>query len=410
MSRLVPGTARGRLLAVAGVATLAAGLVAATGTAFAATAVPTWVDAWAASPQSSAAASTTPPSYTNQTLRLITHLHASGSMVRVKLSNTFGDRAVTFADVTVAVRGSGAAVGPVHAVTFGGAGHVTIAKGAEATSDLAHITVAAGRDLAVSLYLSGATGPVTYHRAALQTSYVSGTGDHSKETGSASFSEKIGSWPFLEAVSVHGGGSPGTIVALGDSITDGSGSSGSANHRWPDRLSDRLRARTGVPAKSVVNEGIAGNNILHDGTIGGPSTLGRLSRDVLARRGLTDVILLEGINDLRGSGATADQVIAGDQQIIDKVHAHGARIIGATLTPVEGAGKYTAALEQQRQKLNTWIKTSGHFDGYIDFAQALADPADPLRMLPAYDSGDHLHPNDAGYQAMGKAIDLNLFS
>jgi lysophospholipase L1-like esterase len=410
MSRRIPATARARLLLAAGVAALTAGLVAAASPALAGTAAPTWVDAWAASPQSSAAASTTPPSYSNQTLRLITHLHSGGSAVRIKLSNTFGDREITFADVTVAVRSSGAAVGPVHALTFGGAGHVTIAKGAEATSDLTWIKVTAGQDLAVSLYLPAATGPVTYHRSALQTSYVSGTGDHSKETGEASFGSKIGSWPFLEAVSVHGGGAPGTIVALGDSITDGSGSHGSANHRWPDRLSDRLRARTGIPAKSVVDEGIAGNNILHDGTIGGPGALNRLDRDVLARRGLTDVILLEGINDLRGSGATADQVIAGDQQIIDRVHARGARIFGATLTPVEGCARYTATLEQQRQKLNTWIMTSGHFDGYIDFGQALADPADPLRMLSTYDSGDHLHPNDAGYQAMANAINLNLFT
>jgi lysophospholipase L1-like esterase len=409
MSRLMPRTVRGRLL-LAAAAALTAGLVAATVPASATTTVPTWVDAWGASPQSSALASTTPPSYTDQTLRLIVHLHTGGTALRVRLSNTFADRDVTFGHVTVAVRSSGAAVGPVHTLTFGGVKRVTIAKGAERASDLTWINVAAGQDLAVSLYLPNATGPVTYHRAALQTSYVSGTGDHSTETGAGSFSHTTGCWPFLEAVTVHGGGAPGTIVALGDSITDGSHSSSNANHRWPDRLSDRLRARTSVPAKSVVNEGIAGNAVLHDGTIGGPSALNRLSRDVLARRGLTDVILLEGINDLRGAGATADQVVAGYQQIIDQVHAHGARIFGATLTPVEGCARYTTALEQQRQKLNAWIKAPGHFDGYVDFAKALADPADPLRMLLTYDSGDHLHPNDAGYRAMGNAINLNLFN
>jgi lysophospholipase L1-like esterase len=410
MSRLMPRTVCGRLLVAAGAAALAAGLVAATLPASAATTVPTWVDAWGASPQSSALASSTPPSYTNQTLRLIVHLHTGGTALRVKLSNSFGDRDVTFGHVTVAVRGSGAAVGTVHTLTFNGARTVTLAKGSERASDLIWTTVAGGQDLAVSLYLPTATGPVTYHHSAIQTSYVSGTGDHSTETGAASFTHTIGSWPFLEAVTVHGGGAPGTIVALGDSITDGAHSSGSSNHRWPDRLSERLRARTGVPAKSVVNEGIAGNAVLHDGTLGGPSALNRLSRDVLARRGLTDVILLEGINDLRGAGATADQVIAGYQKIIAQVHAAGARIFGATITPVEGCDRYTTALEQQRQKLNAWILVPGHFDGHIDFAHALADPTDPLRMLPTYDSGDHLHPNDAGYTAMGNAINLNLFN
>jgi lysophospholipase L1-like esterase len=410
MSRLIPRTLRSRLLLAGAAVAVTAGLVAATVPASATTTVPTWVDAWGASPQSSALASTTPPSYTNQTLRLIAHLHSGGTAVRVKLSNSFGDRDITIGRVTVAVRTSGAAVGAIHTLTFGGARTVTIAKGTERTSDYTWMNVSAGQNLAVSLYLPTATGPVTYHRSALQTSYVSDTGDHSTETGAASFTHTTGSWPFLDAILVHGGGAPGTIAALGDSITDGSRSTSNANRRWPDRLSDRLRWHDGTAAKSVVDEGIAGNHVLTDGTVGGPSALHRLSRDVLSRRGLTDVILLEGINDLRGSGATADQVIAGYQQIIDQVHGHGARIFGGTLTPVEGCDRYTTTLEQQRQKLNAWIKAPGHFDGYIDFAKALADPADPLRMLATYDSGDHLHPNDAGYTAMGNSIDLNLFN
>ena len=412
MARLAPRTPTGRLLLTGGVAMLALTLTGATAAAFAATtAPPSWVDSWGASPQSSATVSP-PPSFTNQTLRLIVHLHAGGTSVRVRLANTFGDRDITFDHVTVALRTSGAAVGTPHRAVFSGAGSITVPKGTERGSDPVPLSVSAGQDLAVSLYVHNATGPATYHRAAEQTSYVSGTGDHSTDTGAGSFATRIGSWYFLDAVSVHGGAAPGTIVALGDSITDGSGSSGNANHRWPDRLSERLRARTGVPAKSVVDEGIAGNQVLLDSDQGGPSALHRLTRDVLVRRGLTDVVLLEGINDLRSANppATADQIIAGYQQIIDRVHAKGARIFGATITPVEGSARYTTTMEQQRQKLIAWIKAPGHFDGFIDFARALQDPADPLRMRASYDSGDHLHPNDAGYQAMANAINLNLFN
>src|SRR2546421_12353286 len=298
MVRPVLRTRTGRTLLAGGAAILALTLAGGTVTAFAATTPPTWVDSWGASPQSSAKVSP-PPSFTNQTLRLIVHLHAGGTSVRVRLANTFGDRDVTFDHVTVAVRTSGAAVGTTHRAVFSGAGTITVPQGAERSSDAVSLSVSAGQDLAVSLYVHNATGPATYHRSAIQTSYVSGAGDHSTETGAGSFATTIGSWFFLDAVSVHGGGAPGTIVALGDSITDGAHSSGSANHRWPDRPSERLRARTGVPAKSVVDEGIAGNEVLLDSDLGGPSALHRLTRDVLVRRGLTDVILLEGINDLR---------------------------------------------------------------------------------------------------------------
>jgi lysophospholipase L1-like esterase len=414
MTRLAPWTSKTRALVATAIGGLTVAAVAAAATAFAgtATALPPWVDSWAASPQSSILATTTPPTFTNQTLRLIVHLHSGGTMVRVRLANTFGDRDVTFDHVTVALRTSAAAVTSVHAVTFGGQPRVTVSKGAEITSDLTHVTVAAGQDLAISVYVKNYTGPATYHRSANQTSYFSGSGDHSTETGAGSFTKTIGSWCFLDAVSVAGGSAPGTIVALGDSITDGSGSGGNTNRRWPDLLSNRLRARTGIPAKSVVDEGIAGNHVLTDSTsLGGPSALHRLTRDVLVRRGLTDVILLEGINDLRSADppATADQIIAGYQQIIDRVHAKGARIFGATLTPVEGSARYSTTMEQQRQKLNAWIKAPGHFDGFIDFAKAIQDPADPLRMLSTYDSGDHLHPSAAGYQAMANAINLTLF-
>jgi len=311
----------------------------------------------------------------------------------------------------VAVRTTGAAVKSLHTATFGGQSSATVTMGAEVSSDLLHLPVVAGEDLAVSLYLKNPTGPATYHRAAQQTSYVA-SGDHATETSGASFGTTTGHWFFLDAVSVAGGVAPGTIAALGDSITDGSGSGGNTNHRWPDLLANRLLARTGMPAKSVVDEGIAGNRVLTDDPANGVSALHRLTRDVLVRRGLTDVILLEGVNDLRSATppATADQIIAGYQQIINRVHAKGARIFGATLTPVEGSARYTATMEAQRQQINQWIRTPGHFDGVIDFAAAVQDHTDPLRFNPSFDSGDHLHPNSAGYQAMADAIDLNLFN
>ncbi len=412
MVRLVPRLPKTRLLLKVGAVLLAGVLGGAAVSAHAATTLPSWVDSWAASPQSSVLASSTPPTYTNQTLRLIVRMHSGGTSVRVRLANTFGDRDMAFGHVTVALRTTGAGVTSAHTAKFAGLTSVTVLKGAEVSSDPVTLTVAAGQDLAVSVYLPTYTGPVTYHRSAHQTSYVSGSGDHASETGTGSFGTTISTWPFLDAVSVRGGTAPGTIVALGDSITDGSGSTTNTNRRWPDKLSYRLRARTSVPAKSVVDEGIGGNHVLTDSTsTGGPSALHRLTRDVLVRRGLTDVILLEGVNDLRSSDppATADQIIAGYQQIIDRVHGTGARIFGGTLTPFKGSARYTDAMEQERQKLNAWIKAPGHFDGYIDFAKATGDPADPLRFLPTYDSGDHLHPNDAGYQAMANAVNLSLF-
>lgn len=391
-TQLVAMAVGATLLATAGVASAAA--------------TPAWVDAWGAAPQSSAA-ETTVPTFANQTLRLIVHLHAGGNSVRVRLANSFGDRAVTFGRVSVGVRTGGAGVGSTRAVAFAGRSSVTVAKGAEISSDPAALNVAAGQDLAVSVYLPTDTGPATWHRSALQTSYISTAGDHTRDTAAGAYSTTASHWFFLDAVSVSTT-APGAIVALGDSITDGSGSPGNANHRWPDFLYARL---AGGSAESVVDEGIAGNKVLTDDPRSGVSALHRLSRDVLVRRGLRHVILLEGINDLRDpvKQATADEIIAGYRQIIDRVHAKHVKIFGATLTPVEGSARYTAVMEGERQKINSWIRTSGAFDGVIDFDKATQDPADPLRFLPAYDSGDHLHPNDKGYQAMAAAIDLNLF-
>jgi lysophospholipase L1-like esterase len=374
------------------------------------TAATTWVDAWGAAPHSSAAEAA-PPSFANQTLRLITRLHAGGSRVRVRLSNTFGDKPVTFGKVTVGRRSSGAAVTSVTSVTFAGKASITAVAGTEVTSDPVGLSVKAGQDLAVSIFLPTATGTVTWHRSALQTSYISKSGNHAGETAATSYPTGTGHWFFLDAVSVANPTAPGTIVALGDSITDGAGSASNANHRWPDLLYGRLAALPDGNVASVVDEGISGNRVLTDDPRNGVSALHRLTRDVLVRRGLRHVVLLEGINDLRSSTppATAEQIIAGYRQIIDRVHAKNAKILGATLTPVEGSGGYSDAMEQERQKINAFIRTPGNFDGVIDFDKATRDPAHPLRFLVAYDSGDHLHPNDQGYRAMAAAVDLRLF-
>jgi lysophospholipase L1-like esterase len=197
----------------------------------------------------------------------------------------------------------------------------------------------------------------------------------------------------------------GAVVALGDSITDGTFSTVNANRRWPNDLARRLDARPG-PTLSVVDEGIAGNQVLKDSGLAGVNALARLDRDVLTQQAARDVILLEGVNDIGASQATADQLIPAYEQIIAQVHARGLRILGGTLTPFKGAFYWTPAGEQTREAVNHWILTSGAFDGVVDFAAATANPADPQTFNPAFDSGDHLHPNDAGYQAMANAVDL----
>ncbi len=370
----------------------------------------TWVDAWAAAPHPSTA-ETAPPTFENRTLRMIVRLHAGGTSVRIRLANTFGDRPVTFGRVRVAVRSSGPALvaSTNRPVRFGGTNTVTLPVGGEVQSDPVSLTVQPGQDLAVSMYVPGRTGAVTWHRSALQTSYVSGAGDHAGNNNATPYATTTGNWFFVNAVSAHSATAPGTVVAFGDSITDGSGSTSNANRRWPDVLSDRLIARYGATAPSVVNEGISGNMVASDTPRAGPSGVKRLDRDVLQRAGLRHLVLLEGINDLRGGGATAAQLISAYEQIIDRAHARGVRVHGGTILAFKGTPGYTAAQENVRTAVNTWIRTSGRFDSVVDFDAATRDPADPLKLRAAYERGDHLHPNDAGYAAMGNAIDLALF-
>ncbi|HEY2676338.1 MAG TPA: SGNH/GDSL hydrolase family protein [Steroidobacteraceae bacterium] len=382
---------------------------------------PGWVTAWGASPE-------TPPaneaSYSGQTLRLIVHTSLNGDRIRVRLSNRFGTAPLVVGAAEVGLRQSGAAVvaGSNRAVTFSGMRSITIPAGALAVSDPVDLPLPPSADLAVSVFIAHSVGAATIHALALQTSYVSGAGDFAQSDGAAAFDQTIQSWPFLSAVEVHAEGAR-AVVTFGDSITDGYKSTPDANHRWPDRFASRLIASGRKFA--VVNEGISGNRMYFDGTserpIFGPNGLSRFDRDVLAAPGVTHVVVLLGINDIGQPGAlglqeqqvSADQLIAGYRQLIARAHALGLKIIGATLTPFDtfnlAPGYFSAAGEAKRQAVNTWIRTGKEFDGIIDFDAAVRDPNHPSQFLPAYDSGDHLHPNDAGYKAMAEAVDLLMF-
>jgi lysophospholipase L1-like esterase len=417
MKPIGPALRRPRSLAVAlGCATLAVGL-ALPATAAAAPA-PAEVGTWTASPIAGATSSSCPAGaggVTNQTVRDIIDPSISGNRIRVRLTNTFGTAALTVGAASVAVEqsGAGTVASTTTPVTFGGRSTVTIPPGAEALSDWVNFTVTQGQDLALSVYVPALTGPATFHAATEQNSFLSGTGDFAGTADATNFPTTISCWMFADGLDVAPAPHVlGSVVAFGDSITDGVGSNVNANDRWPNILARRFAARPGKTL-SVVDEGISGNRVLSDAGTSGVSALARFGRDALAQPGAKDILLLEGINDIGQSDlgttplVTADDVIAGYQQLIAQAHADGLRIFGATLTPFKGAFYWSPQGEQTREAVNQWILTSGAFDGTVDFASITADPSDPQVYDPAFDSGDHLHPNDAGYQAMADAINLD---
>ena len=379
-----------------------------------------WISTWAASPQAPAPGSSGAGGFANQTIRNIAFSSVGGEIVRVRFTNVDGHSPLVIGQAAIALAGHGAAVasGSEVPLAFGGHRSVVVPRGAEALSDPVAIAVPGQRDLAVSVFLPRATGPATGHVQADQVNYVA-RGDHALDQDGSAFSARTASWYFIDSVDVVSqAAGAGTIVALGDSITDGVGSQLDANARWPNDLARRLdpggRGDTGV-----VDEGIGGNRILSNPPCCGVSAVRRFQRDVADRAGAREVILLEGINDIgqvRTSGplraphteVSATQIIAGDEEIIREAHAAGLAIIGATMTPFGGSQHWTAAGQITREQVNRWILTSGAFDSVIDFARVVADPADPQVLDPAYDSGDHLHPNDAGYQAMANAISLGM--
>ena len=378
-----------------------------------------WVGTWATPPvvQPQDANSV---GFNNQTLRQIVRVSIGGSELRVRLSNLFGGSDIRAASVHVALREKGAAIkaGSDRTLTFGGTTSATLWAGTTLISDPVRLDVPALADLAISIYLPGdipASLPITYHRVAAQTNYISPPGDHAADRDIAG-ATTTRSWYFVTGVDVAAPRGVGGIVTLGDSLTDANVSTPDTNSRWPDALAGKLHAAR--ISMGIMNAGTSGGRVLHDDV--GESGLRRFDRDVLSQPGVTHVVVLLGINDLRfaalrggASEVTADDVIAGYRQMILRAHAKGIKIIGGTLLPWEdetfAQGAYTPEGGAKHKTINDWIRNSKAFDAVVDFNKVLADPAHPTRMLEKWDCGDRLHPNDAGYRHMGESIDLALF-
>jgi lysophospholipase L1-like esterase len=343
----------------------------------------------------------------DQTVRNVVFLSAGGNQVRVRLTNTFGTEAIHIGRASVALQDSGArpVPGTLRTLRFGGRSEVTIAAGAQALSDPVNLVVPGLRTLLVSVYVPEQTGPVTNHPFTAQGNFLA-SGDLTQDSSGTGY-EDTPCWMLIDGVDVRASGRvAGTVVMLGDSITDTSATTGNANRRLPDALARRLAARHG-PTLSVSNGGLGGDRLLAprpgEEYFGVPA-LARLDRDVFAQTGIRSVIVFIGVNDI-GFDATAEDMIAGFQQIIAQTHAQGLPVFGATITPFGESFLDTPQREAVRLAVNDWL-LDAPFDGVFDFAAALADPADPSRLAAPFDSGDHLHPNDAGCQALADAVDL----
>jgi len=348
---------------------------------------------------------------------MIVHTSIGGSRVRVEISNAYGSAPllVGAAHVALAVKGGAVVATSDRALTFGGKPSFSIPPGALAVSDPVNLTVPKLGDLAVSVYFPADTGPFTMHSTGLHTTYIL-SGD---ATGAAGFADvpTTRSWYFLSSVEVAAPADTGLIVAFGDSITDGATSTVDADASWPSRLAARLQTNPATANLAIVNQGISGNRVLREGTA--TNALARFDRDVLSQAGVKWVMILEGINDI-GQGAragatpenavTADDLIQGMKQLIDRAHMRGIKVAGCTLTPYAGAAYYSDKGEEIRTAYNQWIRTGGAFDAVVDFDKATRDPANPKQIRADYNITDHLHPNDAGYKAMADAVDLSIFT
>lgn len=342
-----------------------------------------------------------------QGYRLVVRTSVGGDDLRVRFSNAFGDRPLTLDGVHAGLRAQGAALRPGsnRPLTFGGSRAVTVPAGAAVWSDPLPGRVPAGADLVVSLRTPDAAGPATGHWMAMQTSYT-GPGDHTAEESGAGWTGTTGSWWYLDSVSVRPSrAADGAVAALGDSLTDGWQSTTDLNRRWPDYLARRLRT-AGTAVQGVANEGISGNMVLADGP--GQAALHRLDRDVLSQPGVRTVFLFEGVNDLKAhTGVTAADLVAGYREIARRAHAAGKCVVAATVGPFKGWPEWDPPAEAVRQEVNAYLRGSGEFDAVTDFDRVLRSPYDPERMLPFFDGGDHVHPNDKGMQALADAVDLN---
>jgi len=383
-----------------------------------------WIATWGASQQIPEPQNALPPDdLRDATVRQIFHLSAGGSAVRVHLSNAFGTEAVHFTSVHIArpLSSASGAIDPAtdKAVTFAGGNDVTIPPGAEFVSDLIAYPVGALSDLALTFHLDAPPERETGHPGSRATSYCV----HGDFVAAATLPDPkhVDHWYQVSEIDVLAAPGASSIVALGDSITDGHGATTNGNNRWTDVLAARLQASASTRDIGVSNQGIGGNHLLTDGL--GPNALARLDRDLLAPAGVRRVIVFEGVNDLGGlarngevapaeHAALVERVLAAYRQIVVRAHAHGIRVIGATVTPYVGSDYYHPGplSEADRQAVNRWIRTAGQFDAVIDFDKVVADPLHPDRLLPAYDCGDHLHPSPAGYRAMGEAIPISVFT
>ena len=356
--------------------------------------------------------------FTNQTLRQIVRTTIGGSRLRVVLSNAFGTAPLTIGAAYIALRDKEDAIQPStsRALTFSGRPSVTIPALGIVYSDPVVLAVPPLTDVAIDIYIPGTTNapsPLTMHGSSFQTTYISETGNHAGATKLPTVATAR-SWFLLSRVEVDAPNSSGVIVTFGDSITDGAASTPDTNSRWPDVLARRLLAGPAPINKGIVNAGIGGNRVLSEGTYGaGINALARFDMDALSHTGVTHVIVMEGINDIgnarQNPTPTAEDLIAAHKQLITRAHARGVKIVGATLTPFWGANYYTEPGEAKRQALNEWIRNGKAYDGVVDFDKATRDPNDPKKFLAAYDSCDHLHPNDAGFKAMAESVDLSLF-
>ncbi len=373
-----------------------------------------WVGTWSA-----AAAAAEPGAldgYAGMSIRNVVHTSVGGSGARIQLSNLFGTRPLSVSHASLAVASAPsnptAAAGTMRQLTFGGDAAVTIPAGGAVTSDPVRLKVPANADLLVTTYSPSPSGPATYHPYARQISYLA-RGDRTQDDTGAAYTEQSPYWRYLTGVDVWGTEAQGTIVAIGDSITDGITSTAGANHRWTDFLAERLRDEPGAPRYGVLNQGISGNRLLVDGSRfspnNGPSVLSRMDRDALSRTGVKAVVVEIGLNDLFKVPHQYDpqKIVAGMRAIVDEAHARGLRVTGSTLTPFGGHRGYTTRMNHAREQVNRIIRSGSVYDEVVDWDRTLRDPAHPVRLRPLYDSGDHLHPSDEGFRAMAQALNLD---